>query len=135
TTMEPEELKTEDAKSETTPSKQKGTREISTIAFPYHTLKDAIEVARALFDKGGVGMARDQLAPALGQQVGSGAFTNKIAGARMFGLIQTVAGKYELTRLGHEILDSDPARQTAAKPQAFLNVPLYRRAYDEYRNG
>jgi hypothetical protein len=131
-TIKPEETATENAEQKS--SKRRGPREVSTIAFPYHTLADAIAVAQAILDRGAVPMARDQLAPALSQQVGSGAFTNKIAAARMFGLIQTVAGKYELTRLGHEIVDSDVARQKTARAQAFLNVPLYRRAYDNFRN-
>jgi hypothetical protein len=132
TTIRPEELAIQDGKPES--SKQKDPREISTIAFPYHTLGDAIGIARAILDKGAVPMARDQLAAAVGQQIGSGNFTNKIAATRMFGLIETVSGKYNLTRLGHEILDSDAARVKSAKARAFLSVPLYRRAYDDFRN-
>jgi hypothetical protein len=130
---ETEGTKAEDAKTENT-SKRKDPREVSTIGFPYHTLADAIAVAGTILDKGAVPMARDQLSAAMGNQPDSGNFTNKLATTRMFGLMETVSGKYQLTRLGFDILDSDAARVKSAKAQAFLNVPLYRRTYDEFRN-
>jgi hypothetical protein len=114
--------------------KRKDPREVSTIGFPYHTLNDAIEVARAILHKGGVPMARDQLAAAIGLQVNSGNFTNKTAATRMFGLIETVAGKYQLTPLGFDILDKDEARVRSARARAFLNVPLYHKTHEEFRN-
>ena len=113
---------------------QKDPREVSTIAFPYHTLEDAIDLARTILEKGAVPMARDQLAAATGLKLGSGNFTNKISAARVFGLIESAAGKSQLTRLGFEILDKNEARAKTARVQAFLNVPLYRRVYDEFRN-
>lgn len=113
----------------------KDPRDVSTIAFPYLTLADAIAVAGVIHAKGAVAITRDQLAAAMGQQIGSGAFANKIGAARMFGLIETVSGKYQLTRLGFDIVSSDEARVSAAKMRSFLNVPLYRRAYDEFHNG
>lgn len=133
TTIEPDKAETENVKAETS-KKERGPREVSTIGFPYHTLSDAIEVARAILDKGAVPMARDQLAGAMDLQAGSGNFTNKIAATRMFGLIETVSGKYQLTRLGFDIVDSDSERAKSARAQAFLSVPLYRRTYDEFRN-
>jgi hypothetical protein len=50
----------------------------------------------------------------------------------MFGVIVTVQGKYQLTDLGFAIADA--GRQKAARADAFLNVPLYRRVYEEFRN-
>jgi hypothetical protein len=62
----------------------------------------------------------------------SGAFRLKIATARTFGLMETVQGKYQLTPLGFAITDA--VRQKAAKADAFLNVPLYRKVYETFRN-
>jgi hypothetical protein len=62
----------------------------------------------------------------------SGSFRMKIATARTFGLIETVQGKYQLTDLGFAIVDA--GREKAAKADAFLRVPLYRKIYDEFRN-
>jgi hypothetical protein len=109
----------------------KSKREISTIAFPYVDLQEAIAVARAMLDRGGSAMERDQMAAALGLATVSGTFNNKMSAARMFGLIDNAQGRYLLTDLGFEILD--PARAPAAMIEAFLSVPLYRRTYEEFR--
>ncbi len=103
----------------------------SAIQFPYVDLQGAIEVARAMLDAGGVPLDRDQLAAALNMTPGSGGFSIKIAAARQFGLIETQGGKNQLSALGFEILD--PARSKSAMAAAFLNVPLYRRVYDEFK--
>lgn len=111
---------------------QKRTRELSTIGFPYGDLQDAISVAAALLSAGGVPCEPDQLAAAMKQTPSSGSFRQKIATARMFGLIETVQNKYQLTPLGFAITDA--GRQKAARADAFLNVPLYRKVYDTFRN-
>ncbi|MDQ7249616.1 hypothetical protein [Dongia sedimenti] len=106
-------------------------REQSTIGFPYIDLENAMTVARGLLNSGGMQVTRDQLAVAMDLAPGSGNFVVKVAAARLFGLIDFSQGKYELTDLGHEILD--PAREKAAKVEAFYKVPLYKRLYDEFR--
>lgn len=111
---------------------EKKSREQSAIGFPYGDLDDAISVAKALLECGGVPCDPDQLAGAMGQVPSSGSFRLKIATARMFGLIETVQGKYQLTSLGFAITDA--GRQKAARADAFLNVPLYRKVYDSFRN-
>jgi hypothetical protein len=106
-------------------------REISSIAFPYMDLDDAIVVARVMHSRGGVPMDRDQLAAAFGQVPTSGAFNNKISTAKMFGLVDNASGRYQLTSLGFDILD--PEREQSSKAEAFLNIPLYRRLFDEFK--
>lgn len=108
-------------------------REQSTISFPYMDMEAAISVARAILGGGGVALSRDQLAGVMNLVAGSGNFVQKVATARIFGLVVFNAGKYELTNLGFEILETDEKRQKAARAQAFLTVPLYKRAYDEFR--
>src|SRR5262245_48001181 len=103
----------------------------SAIQFPYVDLQGAVEVAQAVLAAGGVPLDRDQLAAALDMAPGSGGFSIKIAAARMFGLLELSAGKNQLSPLGFEILD--PTRAKAAMATAFLNVPLYRRVYDEFK--
>lgn len=109
----------------------KAAREISTVAFPYNDLDDAIGVARAMHSAGGVPLDRDQLAAQLGISSVGGNFSLKLSGARMFGLITGGSGRVELTPLGFEILD--PPRERAAKVEAFLNVELYKRLYDSFK--
>ena len=102
----------------------KDPRDVSTISFPYADLETAIDTARAILKAGGVPLSRDQLAAAMNQKAGSGNFSVKAGAARMFGLAETVAGKYQLTRLGFDILDSDETRVKAAMARAFLSVPF-----------
>jgi hypothetical protein len=112
---------------------RKPEREQSTIQFPYLDLENAISVAKAILRGGGVPVSRDQLAGLMNLAAGSGNFVSKVATARTFGLVGFNAGKYELTQTGFNILDADDARQKAARKEAFLAVPLYRRTYEEFR--
>ncbi|HEY1214504.1 MAG TPA: hypothetical protein VGE93_12795 [Bryobacteraceae bacterium] len=106
-------------------------RVASAIQFPYSDMSDALNVSEGLLKGGGVSLTRDQLAAAMGLAPRGGGFATKIATAKMFGVIDTNGGKYELTDLGFEIVDA--SRQGEAKIKAFLNVPLYKRIYDEFR--
>ena len=112
-------------------SATKAPREQSTIAFPYQDLEQAISVARAILDNGGGSFTREQLAGAMKLSPTSGNFVLKTLSARLFGLVEGSDGKRQLTPLGYAILDS--TRQKAARAQAFLNVPLYRKLYDEFK--
>lgn len=113
-------------------SQDRQTREQSTIAFPYGDQDDAVAVAKAIMSLGGGAVAVDQLAGALKQEPTSGNFRGKVATARTFGVIVTVAGKYQLTDIGFAIADAK--REKAARVESFLAVPLYRKVYDEFRN-
>lgn len=117
--------------SEAPQKKPKFERVPSTISFPYSDMSDAIAVAEGLLKGGGVAMSRDQLAAAMSLAPGGGGFATKISTARMFGVMDATAGKYALTDLGHEILDT--GRQQEARVKAFLNVELFKRAYDEFK--
>lgn len=110
---------------------EKQAREQSTIQFTYGDIDDAVEVAAALMKCGGVPCDPDQLAAAMGQTQSSGSFRGKIAAARQFGVLTTFSGKYQATELGFAIVD--PGRQRAAKADAFLAVPLFRKVYEEFR--
>lgn len=114
-------------------TKTKSERGQSSISFPYMDLEAATSVARAMLGGGGVALSRDQLAGVMNLVAASGNFVQKIATARIFGLVTFNGGKYELTHLGFSIVDSDDKRQKAARAEAFLSVPLYKRAYDEFR--
>lgn len=116
----------------TAKKRAKGGRELSTIAFSYMDLEAAISIALGIFQGGGVPLSRDQLAGMLSLSLGSGNFVTKVATARMFGLVNFVQSKYELTDLGFSILDSDEKRHRKARADAFLTVPLYKRAYEEF---
>jgi hypothetical protein len=105
----------------------------STIGFPYRDLDVGVSVALAILGAGGVALTTDQLAGVMGLQAGSGNFVIKVMTARSFGLVTYGGGKYALTDIGAAIVDKDDKRQRDARARAFLNVPLYKRTYEEFR--
>ncbi len=114
------------------PLESDGRRSASGIQFPYGDLNDAVEVSRAMYlNAGGSGGTWEQLASWLGYSATtSGAFRTKVATARIFGLTETKSGGATLTSLGLRIVD--PSKERAARATAFLNVPLYRKIYDNH---
>jgi hypothetical protein len=105
----------------------------SSIGFPYRDLDTAISVATAIMGAGGVALTTDQLAGVMNLTAGSGNFVMKTATARIFGLVSYATGKYELTNLGFAIVDKDDRIQRKARAEAFLNVALYKRVYEEFK--
>lgn len=114
-------------------AKPKRAKEQSSISFPYKDLDTGVSVAQAMLQAGGVALTPEQLAGVMNLQPGTGNFVAKVSTARVFGLIASNQGKYELTMLGFAVADNDEKRQKAAKAEAFLAVPLYRRTYDEFK--
>jgi hypothetical protein len=108
-------------------------RQRSTIEFPYSDLKDAIEVATTIYERAGDRCTPDQLAAWLNHQsVKSGTFRLKVAATRLFGLVEASRDRVTLTHLGKQVIDSNDDGSQALVT-AFLNVPLYRRIYDQFR--
>jgi hypothetical protein len=68
------------------------------------------------------------------KQADGGAFRQKIATARIFGVTENErgSGEIKLTDLGRCIVDS--AKEKAARSDAFLRVPLYRAIYENYKD-
>lgn len=107
-------------------------RQRSTIGFPYMDLADAVEVAQAIYGNVGQGECEeDQLAAWLGLSPKSSGFRVRLSTARMFGVIEGGGSNLKVTPLGRQIVDPNQAR--AAKIKAFLNVPLYRAIFDNYK--
>jgi len=109
----------------------KATRERSTILFPYHDLGDAIKVAKGVHIVGGSTCQIDQLAAQLGHTITSGTFQQRLNTARIFGLLTNSRGMVTLSKLGTQVVD--PQQQRAARVEAFLNVPLYKKLYDQFK--
>lgn len=109
-------------------------RERSTIEFPYMALDEAVEVAKAIHSTTGSAPCQlDQLAPALNLSMASSGFRVRLATAKLFGLIENERGAstVRLTSQGHRVVD--PSQEAAAKADAFLAVPLYKKVYDDHR--
>lgn len=109
-------------------------RQRSTIGFPYNNLGDAIEVVNAIHSHAGTGDCDDpQLSAWMNMSPKSSGFRVQLSAARMFGLIDTTAGRHKLLPLGRMIVD--PQQERAARSQAFMNVPLYKAIYENYKTG
>jgi hypothetical protein len=115
-------------------AKEEGKRERSTIEFPYMGLEDAMAVAKGIHDTTGSSVCQhDQLAAALGLSMNSSGYRMRLSAARLFGVIDADrgGGGVKLTDLGQTI--ADPTRQREAKARAFLNVPLFKKLYENNR--
>lgn len=111
---------------------EKGGWERSSIGFPYTPLGEVLDMAAAIQGNVGSGiMSDDQLAPAIKMSHKSSGYRSRLSAARMFGVIESGDGGHRLSDLGKRVVDEKQAR--AAKADAFLNVPLYRRVYDEHK--
>ena len=106
----------------------------SAINFPYTHLEDALFIAHALFEGGGVPLSRDQIAGILNAAPSSGGFALKISAAKAFRLVETIDGKFKLSDLGARMLSSDESEIRKARREAFLNIELYQKTFDHYRN-
>lgn len=113
-----------------TPSSGRGR---STIGFPYADLPNAEQLADTVYAHGGE-CAPEQLAAWLKPPMSaeSGGFRSRVTAAQMFGLLERPRGRGQLsvTDLGQRILD--PAHATAARVEAFLNVPLFAAMFKEH---
>jgi hypothetical protein len=116
------------------PDRAPQTRQRSKISFPYMDLKAAIEMATAIHNHVGGGECEDdQLGAWTKQSHKSSTFRVQIYAARIFGVLEGEGGKHKLSELGRAIVDPNRARE--AKAQAFLNVPLYKAIFENYRGG
>jgi hypothetical protein len=116
------------------PTKAKQERVRSTIDFPYNSLDDAIALVKAVHKLGGNQCRLESLAAELGHDtVNSGGFRQKVSSAKTFGLSSLSQGEVTLTPLGARIVDS--FQEKAARVDAFLNVPLYKAIYEEFKTG
>lgn len=131
--MAEEDVKKDDAAADQQPVEaEEDSRERSTIGFTYNDLDAAIEVARAGYNSWADKPFDVSDLSAKLNMVISGAFRQKTAAARMFGLIEKDGrSSFRVTELGTRIVQPDT--EAAARADAFLQVPLYRAIYDEYK--
>jgi hypothetical protein len=109
-------------------------RQRSTISFPYEDLSSAFEIAQAIHTNVGMGDCEDeQIAAWTKQSHKSSGFRLQMAAARLFGLIESTAGRHRLGELGRMIVD--PQRTREARVRAFLNCPLYSAVFEKYKGG
>lgn len=101
----------------------------STIRFPYTDLRDAARVPAVIKNNFGSACDIDQLAGQFQQSARSGSFRTRIAAAVAFGLVTSRKNRVAVTPLGHQAAAGD----RKALAEAFLNIELYRKVYEQYR--
>src|ERR1700694_4282712 len=103
--------------------------------YPSYDLNSCIALAKKVKDEGGNDCTPEQLGALLGyKNTNGGGFSTRVANARMFGLTETVQGRYRITPRAETILYSitDSERQQALV-DAFLSVPMYKRIYEMHK--
>lgn len=107
--------------------------ERSTIGFPYLDLDVAVDVAKSIYARSGLGTCNvDELAAQMKQTISSGAFRLKTITAKTFDLVdRDNKNGILLSELGRAIVQPDT--EPAARAEAFLRVPLYSKIFDKYR--
>lgn len=111
-------------------------RKSADIRFPFYSLADSLLVAKAIHEKGGGTANRDQLAAFLDYSTtNSGAFLSRIAAARLFDFITTEGSRFVITPLAEKVLMpvNPPEDTQGGLVDAFLNVPLFKAVFDEYK--
>lgn len=113
---------------------KKGVRKQSSIRFPYYSMADSIDVVRAIHLRAGGEATVDQAARFLGHKTTvSGAFRLRLSAATMFGLLEGEGGRVRLTDRANAILSEHPEDSQRAKVEAFFEVPLFRKVYEQYQ--
>lgn len=106
-------------------------RERSTIEFPYVDLDDVVALAKAVHARGGFSCQIDQLAAELGQSAASSGFRQRLSAARVYQVASQNQGVVSLLPIGIKL--TDPEQEPAARADAFMAVPLYKRIYEKFK--
>jgi hypothetical protein len=106
--------------------------ERSTIEFPYSDIDNAQEIVRGIHAIGGTACTYEQLAAHLNAEPKGGGFRLRVNGAKTYGVVDYErGGTIRITDLGYRLIDTEKER--AARVDAFLSVPLFSKAYEEFK--
>jgi hypothetical protein len=104
--------------------------------YPNYDLNACIALAKKVKDEGGNDCTVEQLGALLGyKNTNGGGFATRVGNAKMFGLIETVQGRYRITARAETIMyPFIEADREQALVDAFLSVPMYKRVYEMHKN-
>lgn len=110
-------------------------RQRSEVSFPGRSLADSVAVADAINKQGGGKATADHVAAFLGyKSTHNGAYLTRIGATRTFGLVSKSGEFFVTTPLATQILmPTYPEQGKQGLVNAFLNVELFRRVYDEFK--
>jgi hypothetical protein len=103
--------------------------------YPKYDLNSCLALAEKVKNGGGNDCTVEQLGALLGyKNTNGGGFATRVANAKMFGLIETVQGRYRTTPRAETILyPATPNERQQALVDAFLSVPVYKRIYETHK--
>lgn len=104
------------------------------VRYPRYSLTDSVAVAKAVHEQGGGVVSPDRLAAFLTySSTKNGAYLNRVAAARLFGLITDRGRDFMITPLAQKVLmPVYPDQAVEALVEAFFNVPLFKEIYETY---
>ena len=106
------------------------------LRYPKYDLEQSIEVASKIADRGvGATLTSPELAALLGYSgTNNGAYLNRIAAARLFGLIEGQGETIRVTDRAEQLLHPEyPEFADRARIEAFKAIPLYGAFLDAFR--
>jgi hypothetical protein len=107
----------------------------SSVEFPYYDIESSSEVALVIHEREGGECDRPTLAAYLNySSATNGSFLTRVAAARMYGLIETAAGKLRVTDRGRAIARPiTPSGKLLALVEAFMAVELFSKVYEQFK--
>jgi hypothetical protein len=112
-------------------SEEKATLDRSSIKFPYLDQDDSVELAKKVFEIGGKSCDKVALAAGFNVSADGGAFSQRLATAKMYGFLFSEKKTVSLTELGQRVVD--PAAEKPARAESFRGVPLYEKLYADFQ--
>ena len=103
--------------------------------YPMYDLNSCLALAKKVKDEGGNDCTPEQLGALLGyKNTNGGGFATRVSNAKMFGLIETVQGRYRITSRAETILyPTTESERQQMLVDAFLLVPMYKRVYEMHK--
>lgn len=106
---------------------------IGNMAIPSNRLGVCLEDTRKIYSQFGTEETDNEfVAHALDMNMRGGAFNQKMADLRSFGLINRKMGKSAVTELGEHATFGDELEKASAIERAFRNIPLWSNLLDKY---
>lgn len=116
-------------------AEQSAIRPRSEQRFPSYALADSVQVAKLIHESGGGAASPEHLSSYLGyKSTNNGAYLARVGAARAFGLVAKNGNLFVPAPLAHRILSPVyPHDAKQALVEAFLNVPLFKKIYEDFR--
>jgi hypothetical protein len=109
-----------------------GCMKIGNTSFPLYRVNTLLKDTRVIYEKlGRKEVSKEHIAEVLGQKVGGGGFTQKLADLRSYGLLNGGYGKYALSEIGVHATFGTPKEKADALDRAVKNVELWRQVYEK----